>query len=277
MTVYVEDAFLVNALLDGLLLYLALKCARARVPKVRLLFAACLGGGEAVAFPLLALPVWAAYPVKFFGGALLVLAVLPKGRSAPVAFAAFFALTFLLGGLLTAVYSFFDVPYEAGTGYLVAGAPALFVIAGAAVFGLLVCGGAKALYRYRKVRRQLFSCTVEAGERKARLTGFADSGDLLTFRGRPVCVISAVGALALFRGREPLGRMTVSTVLGSRDSPVFCADCLRIGGNCYRDVCFTVGEVPSREYSVILHTAFTEGRHEDLEPAEKVAAIVRGE
>ena len=92
MTVYFELAFAENMLLDGVLLYLSLKCARARVRAVRLLLAAAVGGGEALLFPLVSLPYPLALLLKFLGGLLLAL-IAVKGTPFThfVAAGAFFA------------------------------------------------------------------------------------------------------------------------------------------------------------------------------------------
>ena len=134
MVVYWEYAFLENALLDGLLLYLALKCVRARVRPAKLLFAAASGGAFAVVFPLLALPVWAAYVVKFASGVVLVLLAGSGKRAKPYCMTAavFFALTFAFGGLLTAVYSFFGIETADGTGFYLERAPVALIAGGAA-------------------------------------------------------------------------------------------------------------------------------------------------
>ena len=58
MVVYWEYAFLENFLLDGLLLFLAVKCARGRAGVFNLLLAAGVGAAEAILFlPINALSV----------------------------------------------------------------------------------------------------------------------------------------------------------------------------------------------------------------------------
>ena len=143
MVVYIEYAFLENALLDGTLLYVTHKCVRARIRVWRFLFAAALGGAEAVVFPLLPLPAAAAYAVKILGGMLLCAACVPLKKCLP-ACAAFFALTFLLGGLLTAAYSFFGIETADGTAFYVERAPVALILGGAAAF---VCAALAAIGR----------------------------------------------------------------------------------------------------------------------------------
>lgn len=256
MTVYFEAAFLENALMDGALLYLALKATRAEISPWRLILASLLGGGEALLFPLFSLPMPLVYLVKFLGGALLVLLAAKGLKSGLLATGVFFALTFCLGGSLVALYSFFHVEYVEGAGYLVERAPVGLIFSATLVFLLLVLRAVKGIYRRRERMRDLLSCRLTVGERTVRLTGLLDSGNRLSFRGKPVCVVSAVGALALFKGAPPVGRMRISTVSGSRVSPVFVCDRLELGEASLEKVYFTVGEVDSHDYSLILHTSF---------------------
>lgn len=232
MVVYWEYAFAENFLLDGLLLFLALKCARNAVRPLRLIFAAAVGGAESLLFPLFSLPDRCAYAVKILGGILLVVIAVSKGtgKTYLVAGGAFFFLTFALGGLLTAAYSFFGVEYVEGQGYLIESAPVALVLAVAGIFTVLCFRAVSYLYRYRKLKAELFLCKLRSGEREVVWKGFADTGNCLTYRGKPVCVISAIAAFALF-GEHPeeIGRITVTTVNGSRSSPVFACDSMEIG------------------------------------------------
>lgn len=269
MVVYWEHAYLENCLLDGLLLYLALKCARGRVRPLNLILAAGIGGAEAVLFPLVNFPVWASYLVKIAGGALIAVISVSKGTKKTyfIAIFAFFLMTFALGGLLTAAYSFFDIEYQDGNGFLVERAPVGLVVATAGIFACLIRWGVGALYRYRKVQSGIFPCTLETGDKKITLKGFADSGNCLMFRGEPVCVISAIAALALFRREREAGRMTIGTVNGVKEQPVFRCKSMEISceGRALRieNCLFTVGEINAKDYKIILHTALLEGCHEN--------------
>ena len=282
MTVYWEYAFLENSILDGLLLYLALKCAREKCYILNLLLAAAIGGAEAVVFPLLTLPVWAGYLVKIAGGIVLVLVAVRKARwkSYLIVTASFFLMTFALGGLLVALYSFVGAQYVEGNGFLVERAPVALVLGVAGVFAVLIVLGARRLYRYRRIKRNLFACTLTAGKKSVRITGFADSGNLLSFHDQPVSVISAVTALALFHGdAQEVGRMTVSTVNGSRDLPVFACDMEVALANQkihHKSVFVTVGNIPSKEYRIILHTAMLEGENEAVSEIKEVAGKRQG-
>ncbi len=277
MVVYWEYAFLENFILDGLLLFLAVKCARAKCRFFNLFLAAGVGAAEAILFPLVPFPTWAAYVVKFSGGAVIALIAAGKARLKAhlIVLAAFFLMTFALGGLLTAVYSFFGAQYYAANGFYVERAPVALVLGTAGVFTVLAVYTAKWFYRYRRTKRNLLSCTLTAGEKHVRLTGFADSGNLLTFHGEPVCVINAIAALALFReGAKEEGRIRIGTVNGEREAPVF-SSVLEItapkSAALKKNVFVTIGNITSKEYNLILHSSISEGEHETHIAAQKVA------
>ena len=264
MEVYVELAILENFLLDGVLLYLALKVGKTKVRVWRLLLAAAIGAAEAVVFPLFPLPVWAAYLVKGVGGVLPCLIAVHGKKFKPylVTTLAFFVLTFALGGLLTAIYTFFDISYLEGNGYLVEQAPVGLVVATVIIFAVAVVFFSKRAYRYRKVRQNLVDCVLEARGREVRWQGYADSGNRLEFQGKPVCVASSVALFALFgRNLKEAGRITVGTVNGKREAPVFECEKLVIctQEKTYRreDVYLTVGEV-GKDFQLILNTALME-------------------
>lgn len=283
MIVYWEYAFIENFVLDGLLLYLALKCARMKVRPVNLILAAAAGGTEGVLFPLLVLPNWCITVIKFLGGALLVVIAISKGtrRTYPIAIISFFFLTFALGGLLTALYSYCNIPYVKQEGYIIESAPVALVLAAAGIFTIACVHGVSWLFRYRRITRQIFTCTLKAREKEVCWKAFADSGNCLFYHGHPVCVISAIAVFALF-GAHPkeAGKMTVNTVQGSRLSSVFLCERMDIAINgtirTFQEVYLTTGEVHSKDYQMILHIAFLEGLHEDSHYVKRMVAKDKG-
>lgn len=278
MSVYIEYVFLENFLLDGLLLYLALKCARGQIKIWRIILSAAVGGGEALLFPILKVPKWVAYLIKILGGILLSSIVVHKGSGKVylVVTVSFFAMTFLLGGLLTAIYSFFEIPYLEGEGFYVENAPVALILAVSGCFAVVVARAAKAFYSYGRLKRNIYACCLTVNGKTVRWHGFADSGNCLSFRGEPVSVVSAIGALALFSKETPVGRIHLGTVNGSRDAPVFYCQQVRVETGPLRSGYFTVGEFSSRDYQIILHTALVEGAHEGTHRIKSMAEKVRG-
>ena len=179
-----------------------------------------------------------------------------------------------------AAYSFFGTEYAEGNGFFVERAPVALVLGCAGVFAVFAFFAIRYFYRYRRIKRNLFSCVLTAGNKTVRVTGFSDSGNLLTFRNKPVSVISAVTALALFHGNgREAGRMTVNTVSGSREAPVFECDlevALAQKKVRRKSVYVTVGNIQSKEYNLILHTANLEGEDETVTQIKEMARKNKG-
>ncbi|MDE6412027.1 MAG: sigma-E processing peptidase SpoIIGA, partial [Clostridia bacterium] len=255
---------------------------RYRCYLLSLLFAAGIGAAEAVVFPLFSVPVWAAYLIKIAGGVIISLVAVWKAKIKAyfIVTAAFFLMTFAFGGLLVAAYSFFGVEYTEGNGYLVERAPVALVLGMAGAFAVGSVLAIRFFYRYRRIKRNLFACVLSSGKKSVRVTGLADSGNLLTFRNKPVSVISAITALALFHGNaQEVGRMAVNTVSGSREAPVFeCSLEVALAKKKIRheSVYVTVGNIQSKEYKLILHTANLEGEDETVTQIKEVARKNKG-
>lgn len=263
MVVYWEYAFAENFILDGVLLYLALKCAKTKIYKIRLAAAAAVGAAEAIVFPLLSVPAWSAYLIKALGGILLCVIAVHGKKLKPylITSAAFFFFTFALGGLLTAAYSFFGATRTDG-GYLIGQAPVGLVIGGLLLFAVAVVKLSQSYLRYRKVRQNLLACTLTAGGREVKWQGYADSGNCLEFRGKPVCVVSVAAVFALFgRNLKESGRIRINTVNGAKESPVFECEKMKIftGEQTVEKsgVYLTVGDV-GKSCQLILNTALME-------------------
>lgn len=273
MTVYIEYAFAENALLDGLLLYLALRCARLRVSGWRLALASAAGGAQSLLFPVFSLPVWLSYPVKFLGGALIAVIGCPSRRLKPHLWvcAAFFLLTFALGGLLAAVSSFFGAEFAEGRGFLIGRTPVSFVLAAAFGFFFGMAALVRFVHRRRAVARASVPCVIE-GRRTVHWDALYDSGNLLFFRGEPVSVLTPVAALALFGGAKPVGRITMRSAGGEKTSPVFRAKKLTAGEKVWEGALFAVGEVGIPDRPVLLNAMLWEGTDGDPCRSEKLAA-----
>ncbi len=263
MVVYVEFAFAENALLDGALAYLSVKCVRGRTSARRILLSAAAGGAFAVLFPLVSLPAAAAWTVKLLSGALLALIVVRGDAKTTLGcIAVFFFLTFALGGALTAFYTLSGAEYAAGEGFLVVRAPAAIVLCAALFFFLFVRALIGRLYRFVHAARHTVACTLRHRGRTFRWKGLADTGNLLFFHGEPVSVLAPAAALLLFReGDAPVGRIVISTVHGTREVPVFrCEEvALRAGKRTRvkRGALFAAAYVPGK-VQMIIHSAWTE-------------------
>jgi len=278
MIVYWEYAFLENCVIDGMLLSLSVKSARGKISVWRIVLASLVGGSEALIFPLLRMPIWCCYLVKFLGGVLIALiAVKGKNRKhCMITVASFFLFTFVLGGILTAVYSFFGVDYVEGRGYLVERIPITLLLCSSGLFAVGAFHAIKKMQKAKLIQRHRYACRLQNGNHSIRCDCFADSGNFLLFHGKPVCVISAVAALALFPDAKAVGRMAITTVNGKKESLVFQADRLVIecDGKAVEkhNVLLTVGEIKIDRCPVLLHTSYLEDLYENIVGVKMLAA-----
>lgn len=266
MTVYVEVVFLQNALIDGLLATLALRTCKATVKKGRIVLTAALGGIFAVVYPLLGLPASAGTAVKAVGGIFLSQTALRRERIGKriAVCAAFFLFSFAFGGMLLAANAFLGTETAAGEGFLVERAPVSLLLCGAVVFVWAVMRGVKKFYRLRQVESVKTEGVLSHGGREAQVSVLLDSGNLLTFRGAPVSVVSAKTLLKVFGAayaRAAVGAINVQTVNGERDMPVFVCDKLTIGTGKNITVCENAYLTLGDAQGVIVNPLLSEENH----------------
>ncbi len=282
MVVYVEYAFLENFLIDWLILYLATLTARGKKSLLRISFSAAVGGLEAVIFPMLILPVIAAYAVKILGGILLVLLAVKRESTKKylVTGIAFFAYTFVFGGALTAIYSFAQIEYVSGQGYIVEKVPIGLLLSTVGIFAVGVVFLIRYAFAFRQKQCALISCTLKNGRNSLSVKGLVDSGNLLYFQGEPVSVLSPQTAYVLFGNETFAHTMSVTTVNGTRNLPLLRCQTVELGksGKTVRDnALFAIANVPTNDYKMILHTAWVEGMHEDFSQTEIAVTKNNGE
>ncbi len=245
MVVYVELAFLENFCLDFLLLALTAYAAKA-APKIgRLLLGGGVGGAFAVLFPLLSLPSFLKWALKFAVGAVLPLIALGR-RKWGIGALFFFLFTFAFGGaLLSAVQDFPKwVRFP--------------VFLALACFSLVLVGK---LYKRRALFTYIYDCEVRVGEKRIKARGFLDSGNLATKEGIPVCFLSPdlfydISQAGGKGGGQGCDEMQIFTQAGAKKIPL-CRGKLLVkkrGGDCEKRVYFALGtNMIGREYKIILH------------------------
>lgn len=187
MKIYVEYAWLENFILDGVLLWLALRAGKTPIRVFRLCISAGLGGVFAIVFPLLALPFWAKYLLKFSVGFLLCLLAYPPikrkkewGRYAlTVSF--FFVFTFLFGGVLLGVFQEIFPSQKV---------PTLWVMLGFLIISIFIVYFIGKIYQKKKIYGFVYACRISNGKNLRKVDGFLDSGNTATWKGLPVCFLS---------------------------------------------------------------------------------------
>jgi len=235
MEIYLEYAILENFLIDGALLYLSQAAARKPVCLWRLCLAAAIGAGFAVLFPLLALPPWLGYVLKFAVGALLCLVAQKpnKGKGLWLSVLLFYAFSFCLGGGLIALFEGFGLPYfTLSGGGVLSTLPVGGLLALSAVFVACVKWGIEKLYARKRQTAHIVSCRIERGQARLRVNGFVDTGNTAFYGGRAVCFTTPDIVYRLFGLSEPTAHMTVRTVSGERSIALYAVEriCMGVGG-----------------------------------------------
>lgn len=202
--VYVDSVFLLNALMDYLLLLATARLAGIPLRRRRYVLAAVLGGAYAVAVFLPGGGFLAATPVKLAAGALLALLAFGGEEKLLRLTLLLFAVSCALAGCVLALglLTGGGIPAVNGVFYTDVDARVLLVAAGAAYLVLTVVFRAAAKHG---VGGELLPVRVCVGGRTVELTALWDTGNALRDQaGVPVLVIAG-GALDIVLPREAAG------------------------------------------------------------------------
>ncbi len=255
MVVYIEYAFAENFLIDYALLYLSLKASKTEIKVKKLLLSAFIGAVFALVFPLLALPQFLAFLLKFSVGALLCVIAFGRiknkkdgGRYALTA-VCFFCFTAFFGGALIAL-----------------GIDGAFACLGVAIGSVFCLIGIKKFYRKRAREKFIYDCKIAYQQREIRVSAFYDSGNFACFQGAPVCFVSPEIAFEFYEadGAEAQAETAITTMSGVKKVRLY-QGALEIEekGKVFRaeKVYFAVSvNMLSREYKLLLHSRIFEER-----------------
>jgi stage II sporulation protein GA (sporulation sigma-E factor processing peptidase) len=198
LTVYVDTLFLLNGLVDYLLLLLAGRVTGVALPRRRILLAACLGGGYAVCCFL----PWGDWltlrPVKLVVGVLLILVAYGRSGRLIQCGGVFFALSCALAGGIFALSQLGDgVTLERGV--VMTPVELKAVLLAAAVCWAVVELAFRGFARYSRLKGEKVSLTISYHGRSITVTALVDTGNGLTdpVTGQPVVVLEWQEAAAL--------------------------------------------------------------------------------
>lgn len=215
-----------NFSIDFILLYLAGKTIRGKVRLLPLLFSALLGTAFALFFPLLPLPSLLSAALKIlFGGVICFLAYRKERLKILLSTTGiFYFYSFTLGGLLTAIYSFFGLEYTASGQFVISHAPLPLVLFSSAAFGILIRMLLPQILKKIKLKKKSVKCKLFLHGNSVETTALLDSGNLFLWREQPVSVISISLAARLihdFSCVTKSHRVKVTTVSGEKELSVF--------------------------------------------------------
>lgn len=258
MTLYIEYVFLENFFIDGALLYLTFSLLKRRIFYGRIIFSAVLGGVFALLYPLLNLPNFLSYVLKFSAGVLLPVLATKKekgiGRYATNVIV-FFGLSFLLAGGLIGVCNLLSVQEH---GYDVQKLPVGALTVGVFLLMFLTVKTANVLYKRRKITRFLYDCVFVSGKIALKAKGYLDSGNLATYQGKPVCFLTPECFLKLIGVGQVFDEMEISTVSGVKKIKIFKIDEVKIysggGAHIIQSVYISPSAgIKGREYDALLN------------------------
>lgn len=225
--IYVDTLFLLNALVDYLLLLCAARLAGEPLKRLRFALGAVLGGGYAVAIFLPGLGFLERPLCRLAAAVLMVLAAFQGSRRLGRQVLIFFALSCAFAGGVLAVSMLGGQGLSLNRGVIYSGMDLKIVLLSAAG-----CYAALSLLLQKAVRHtsltgELKQVRLELGERAVELTALTDTGNTLTdpVTGQGVMVAEGARLLPLFPPeqrpdeaalRDPAGALEALTEVGGR-------------------------------------------------------------
>ncbi len=253
--VYIDELFLLNALVDYLLLLCAARIAGEPLRRGRFALAAALGGGYAAAVYLPGLGFLGEPLCKVAASAAMTLAAFGSSRRLLRAGLVFWGTSLAFGGGVLALQ-------------LMSGAPVVPDWKAVALAAAVCYAFLSLLFRRtaRHTGRELAAAEVELGGRRCRLTALVDTGNTLTdpATGRPVLVAEGerladlfpagtypdladpVGALEGLRGNPCRWRLLPYRAVGVDHGLLLAvrADRVRVGGEDYGPILVALSPTP---------------------------------
>lgn len=205
MTVYVDEIFLVNLIMDWLILWITGNFAQIGTHYWRIGLAAALGAGYAVAV-LFPLPSWiVTLPVKLGWSLCMLLVAYPflNWKNYLKLIVYFYFISFVLGGASIAVMYILGEPFiPAGSGILMVEINfRLFWLAIAALLVVLAVSGLRSCLRQDLIAiQQIVQVTIYLGNRKISVSLLVDNGHSLVdpLSGLAVIIVEQQAMLSLF-------------------------------------------------------------------------------
>lgn len=252
---YIEYVFIKNFLIDLGLICLSQMLLKDRVKWRYRLLGGCFGGVFGCVYPLYEYPPIVSALLKIISG--IVLCLISSGaksfRKNAYFCLCFFACSILFAGL----NALFD--------YHVLLIPIMSVIL------LLFCViFERIVYRRREIVAFTYRCTAVLRGKTIDLNGFLDTGNRVSFKGEPVCILSANVIADLLSSEEPLktvGKIPICTVNGTKEILLLEFDSLSVYSEAKIHTIkkVKVGLSPNKlsdDYEILLHPSLIEEKYD---------------
>ena len=198
--IYVDTLFLLNALVDYLLLLCAARLAGEPLKRLRFALGAVLGGGYAVAIFLPGLGFLERPACRFAAAVLMVLAAFWGSRRLGRQVLIFFALSCAFAGGVLAISMLGGQGLSLNRGVIYSGMDLKIVLLSAAGCYVALSLLLQKAVRHTSFTGELKAVRLELGERAVELTALTDTGNTLTdpVTGQGVMVAEGERLLPLF-------------------------------------------------------------------------------
>ena len=206
--VYIDSLFLLNTMMDYLLLLASARLAGEPLRRLRIAVAALLGGGYAVAVFLPGMQVLAGTPCKLAMALLMVVIGLGASRNLLRQIVIFFALSFAFGGGVLAVALLSGTGLQPAKGFLFAGMDIKVVLLTAAICYVTWSVFLRGIGRKRVATGELLNVEIRINEKEISFTALRDTGNALTdpVSGRGIIVLDWETVLPLLESKCTLHR-----------------------------------------------------------------------
>lgn len=247
MSVYIEYVIIDNLAVNSLLLALVFWSLKEKVPRLRTFASAGLGTLFSCLLPLFALPAWLTFPLKILLSVAMVLIVKGKRRFF-VYLLLFYLFTFLFGGAVIGAFYLFTgqmIAADSGTLNYSLDVPVGLIVAGIAFVVFVSKKLFAVFYRRRETENFFREVRIERAGNSVGVRGYLDSGNLLSYKGNPVVMVTSRTALKIcgitdFRDLSchnlAIEYIEINTVSGTKRLPVFRVDKLFVGETLYDGV-----------------------------------------
>lgn len=256
MTVYVEYVLIDNFIIDYTLLFSVVKIMKTPVKKWRVVVSAMLGAVISLVFPLLLKVPILSIAVRFATGFLLTLIAHVGNLKSYIRFTSvFFAFTFISGGVITAVFSFFGLTNSSEVLSALVFIP-VYLTVRFCVY-ILKCFLKKKAFNDSIIKSQIF-----CKNKVCTCLSLIDTGNGVYYKDLPVIIVSKRIAKKLIsiESSKNIFSVQVNTVLGTSSLMGFFVDKIKVYSgdkvNIFNNVPMAIsGESLGGEYEVILHPA----------------------
>lgn len=275
MTVYIEYVLIDNFIIDYCLLKVTFGLTNSPIYRFRLALCSALGGGFALLYPIINLPIVLLTLLKLsFGGLLVSLASKYKsGREYYVNLLVFYAYTFITGGAIIGLSNILSIPLgtESSVAFMVI--PVYFTLRA-------LNGVVKYFYKRKETLARVYDLEITAYGVSVKAKGFLDSGNGLYDGDSPVIMCDIEFAKRFFTAQPnkiKIKTLEISTVNGISKNPSFKIDEIKIYDgdkrNIYNNVTLGVSKFSVGDgYDLILHPALIGGNYEQVDiKTEKIS------